>query len=354
MLFFCSCHLLKRKLMNNEWIRFLQSHPEPEQVAGPNAAAWTLLDARASIQVSGEDAGEFLQAMLTQDVLVLDEHHAARGALCNAKGRIASTLLIHPQQPQGSEPVRAYRLTVPAELATDLLKALKRYVLRRRAQIEIDDDWSFLGLLNPSGEFLSTSGITTSPDDTLAQMHLASGVIATWEHTGGNARLSLQGPTTALLAFTPHLPQRTKQNAWDCAEIHDGIPTTTQETTLNFIPQWVNLDQLQAVSFKKGCYPGQEVIARLHYLGKSNRCMVSGYTRNIKPVLPKSIIHPLREPETEAGEIVRSAICHAGNEDIQVFLAVMRLNHLHDELIIDDQPCVLQPGPLLKVAEQRH
>ena len=341
--------------MNNEWTQFLQAHPEPAQSASTTTAAWVPLDKRTSLLVSGEEAGDFLQAMLTQEILSLDGSHAARGALCNAKGRISTTLLIHPLRlTQGTDQGLSYRLTVPTELAADLLKTLKLYVLRRRVVIEIHDDWQSFGLLNPDQALLTACGITTSPTDTLALITLPSGVVATWEHTGSDTRISLQGPASALLALAPHLPARTTQNAWDCAEIHDGIPTINRETALHFVPQWINLDQLQAVSFKKGCYPGQEVIARLHYLGKSNRRMVNGYTRNTDLVLPRSVIHPANEPETEAGEIVRSAICRVGNEDLQVFLAVMRLNHLHDELLIEGQPCTLQPGPFLEAAEQRH
>jgi tRNA-modifying protein YgfZ len=341
--------------MNIEWTQFLQAHPEPTQPVSPSASAWVFLDERTSLHVSGEDAGEFLQAMLTQEILLLDGSHAARGALCNAKGRISTTMLIHPLQPTpGAGKGMAYRLTVPTELAADLLKALKLYVLRRRVVIDIPDDWLSLGLLNPDQAFLTACGITTSPMDTLVQTTLDSGVIATWEHADSNARLSLQGPAAALLTLTSHLPQRATQSAWDCAEIHDGIPTINRETVLHFVPQWINLDQIQAVSFKKGCYPGQEVIARLHYLGKSNRRMVSGYTRGTEPIRSRTVIHPANDPETEAGEIVRSAICAIGNEDVQVFLAVMRLNHLHDELVIEGHPCTLQPGPFLEVADQRH
>ena len=92
----------KENVMNNEWTPFLQAHPEPAQPASLSAAAWVLLDKRTSLLVSGEEAGDFLQAMLTQEILSLDGSHAARGALCNAKGRISTTLLVHPLRPQGS------------------------------------------------------------------------------------------------------------------------------------------------------------------------------------------------------------------------------------------------------------
>ncbi|OZB84155.1 MAG: hypothetical protein B7X28_01010 [Halothiobacillus sp. 13-55-253] len=344
--------------MNNEWIQFLQAHPEPVDPVSPSAAAWAPLDTRTSLLVSGEEAGEFLQAMLTQEILLLDGTHAARGALCNAKGRISTTVLIHPLRPQGreqgSEQSMTYRLTVPSQLAADLLKTLKLYVLRSRVVINSNDDWQSIGVLNPDPAFLADLGIAASASDPLAQSTLPSGVIVTWEHMGDDARLSLQGPSSVLLTLAPHLPQRTSNSAWQCAEINDGIPTITQETALHFVPQWLNLDQLNAVSFKKGCYPGQEVVARLHYLGKSNRRMIKGSTRLTDPVTPRSVIYPANSPEIEAGEIVRSAICRVGNENMQVFLAVIRLNHLHDELLIEGQPCTLQPGPFLETAEQRH
>lgn len=340
--------------MNNEWIKFLQAQPEPVDPANPSAAAWVPLDTRSCLLVSGEDAGDFLQAMLTQEILLLDGSHAARGALCNAKGRIITTLLIHPQRPQGGNQGMSYYLTLPLERAADVLKTLKLYVLRRRVSIEMSDDWQHIGLLNPDQALLTACGVPAIPSDSLAQITLPTGATATWEHANEHSRVSLQGPTHALLALAPHLPQRTTHNAWQCAEINDGLPTITQETALHFVPQWLNLDQLNAVSFKKGCYPGQEVVARLHYLGKSNRRMVKGYTRRAEPVAARTVIYTANQPETEAGEIVRSATCRMDNEDVQVFLAVMRLNHLHDELLIEGQPCTLQPSPFLETAEQRH
>lgn len=341
--------------MNNEWTQFLQAHPEPAQFTDQNTPAWVLLKERASLLVTGEEAGDFLQAMLTQEILSLDDSHAARGALCNAKGRILSTLLVHPFYPaQNTNQSLSYRLTVPTDLANDLLKTLRLYVLRRRVTIEISEDWPSVGLLNPDPSLLDRLGINRPLPDNLSQSVLSSGVIATREHIGGNERISLQGSATSLLALTAQLPQRTAQNTWDCAEIQDGIPSINKETSLHFVPQWINLDQLNAVSFKKGCYPGQEVIARLHYLGKSNRRMVNGYARTNSPIEAKSVIHPVNEPDADAGEIVRSAFCKIGDEQVQVFLAVMRLGHLHDELVIDGQPCTLRPSPFLESEAQQH
>lgn len=341
--------------MNNEWTQFLEAHPQPAQPASPHSATWIALENRTCLRVGGKEAGDFLQAMLTQEILTLDGRHATRGALCNAKGRIATTVLIHPL-PDGhdAEPSMAYILTVPTELADHLIKTLKLYVLRRSVTLDIQHDWASMGIINPDTAFLSACGIRAASAGMLAQTILPSGVIATWEQTSTHPRLSLQGPTTALRALAPHLPQRAPQDAWDCAEISDGIPTITTESALHFIPQWINLDQLNAVSFKKGCYPGQEVVARLHYLGKSNRRMVRGYTRHTEHIAPRSIIHPANEPATEAGEIVRSALCTLGDETVRVFLAVMRLNHVHDELLLGGQPCTLQPDPTLEAPEQHH
>ncbi|MHB1230673.1 MAG: CAF17-like 4Fe-4S cluster assembly/insertion protein YgfZ [Halothiobacillus sp.] len=335
--------------MNTAWINFLHAQSPAVAEFNPENTGWLALSNRASIRVSGSDAADFLQAMLTQEILALTPSHAARGALCNAKGRMLTTLLIHPKHTeQGSE----YHLTVPQDLRVDLLKTLKLYVLRRRVMLELVEDWGFIGILNPHHTLLLAVGIDAEPAETLAQPQLNNGLIATWEHHAATPRLSLQGPLSALMAVGQQIASPRNvwvaPAVWDCAEIQDGIPEIHPDTCLHFVPQWVNLDFLNAVSFNKGCYPGQEIIARLHYLGKSNRRMIMGRITHSAPLQPGTLIHVQNTPDIEAGEIVRSAPCESGNESDQLFLAVIRLNHAHDALTVAQHPCVLYPSPFVE------
>lgn len=329
--------------MNPQWTQFLHSLTPTASVLKADATGWLALTERASIRVSGEEAADFLQAMLTQDVLALNPNQTARSALCNAKGRILSLLMLHPEPtPQGM----IYHLTVPQSLQADLFKTLKLYVLRRKVTLTLADHWGFIGLINPSNAVLDELAISQPTAlEPQTQIMRADGLIASFEHQAGTARLSIQGPlgalTTVAQRITAHAPVPIPQALWDCAEIHDHLPEISPATFLHFVPQWINLDQLSAISFKKGCYPGQEVIARLHYLGKSNRRMMLGHTTHPEPLAAGTLIYCAHEPQTEVGEIVRSALCSSGGAMAQQFLAVIRLNHAHDALVIGNHPCVL-------------
>jgi len=334
-------------LMNTAWIQFLHAQPSAKDDLKPDETGWLALNLRASIQVAGSEAADFLQAMLTQEILTLSPTQATLSALCNAKGRILSTLTVHPEHtPQGL----AYHLTVPQALRADLFKTLKLYVLRRKLSLTLADDWGFIGLINPTKDLLAALAIDREPQSLHQQIMLADGLIATWEHQSGNPRLSIQGSLAPLALLAERIAALgsifVTQTVWDCAEIHDGLPEIHPATYLEFVPQWVNLDLLAAVSFKKGCYPGQEVIARLHYLGKSNRRMMMGHTTHPQLLTPGTLIYSANQPDTEVGEIVRSALCRSGDVVSQQFLAVIRLNHAQDALLVDHHPCTLNPNPL--------
>ncbi|MBN2854946.1 MAG: folate-binding protein YgfZ [Halothiobacillaceae bacterium] len=336
--------------MNTAWIQFLHAQPPARSELKPNETGWLVLPQRASIRVAGDEAADFLQAMLTQDILALSPAQATRSALCNAKGRILSLLMVHPEQtPHGL----AFHLTVPQDLRADLFKILKLYVLRRKVTLTLDDDWGYIGLINPTNSLCEALAIGHQPPAPQQQIALLGGLIASGEHQAGNPRLSIQGPLTALAVIaeriTPLIPTPVAQAVWDCAEIHDGLPEIHRATYLQFVPQWINLDHLSAVSFKKGCYPGQEVIARLHYLGKSNRRMIMGHTPHPQLLPAGTLIYLANQPDTEVGEIVRSAWCESGEFSAQQFLAVIRLNHAHDALIVEQHPCVLYPSPFIEL-----
>jgi folate-binding protein YgfZ len=339
--------------MNTAWIQFLHAQPPAISNLKPNETGWLVLSLRASIRAAGIEAADFLQAMLTQEILALSPTQAARSALCNAKGRILSILTVHPEQtPQGL----AYHLTVPQDLCADLFKTLKLYVLRRKITLTLADDWGFIGIINPSHDLLKTLAIDPAidhePPTPQKQIPLTNGLIATWENLAGSPRLSIQGPLDPLALIAQRLttiaPIPVAQAVWDCAEMHDGLPEIHPATYLQFVPQWVNLDRLSAVSFKKGCYPGQEVIARLHYLGKSNRRMLMGHTTHPQLLPAGTRIYSANEPQTEVGEIVRSALCSSNGTMVQQFLAVIRLNHAHEALMIENHPCALYSSPFVE------
>ncbi len=288
----------------------------------------------ATLQVEGTDAAAFLHAMLTQDILQLAAGQATRAGFCNAKGRLLADLLVTRRTETSG-----YHLTLHDSLADEIQRTLQRFVLRQKVRI-LRTDEQHSGLIHPDETTRATRNLP--PVDPLHGGYDQQGAYALWVHTGTTPRLLLFQAGTAAPAGAP-------ADSWHTAEILDGLPQITAQTTGHFVPQWLNLDRLGAISFKKGCYPGQEVIARLHYLGKPNRQLVLGQIDGAAPLLPGTATTPQEDPSIEAGTLVRSAPDPI-NPQGQIFLAVLRSAHLHDALAIDNQPVRISPQPVNEAA----
>src|SRR5574343_1389684 len=208
----------------------------------------------AILDVTGEDAQTFLQSQVPSDIRLLSPEKAQISGWCTAKGRLLTTFVIWPRD-------AGYRLVLATDVRDSIAKRLKMYVLRLKVQISVSDDQVY-GLLNPA---TSLGALTFSGEDwqvTTADALSAVRLDAT--------RCLLTGPTAALTAVAGATAQGTPAD-WLRADVSQGFPLITQATSEHYVPQMVNLDKLGGVSFKKGCYPGQEIVARTHYLGKIKR-----------------------------------------------------------------------------------
>ena len=213
------------------------------------------------LELTGPDAQTFLQAQVPSDLRLLTPEKAQISGWCTAKGRLLTTFVIWPiESGEGG-----YRLILASDVADAIAKRLKMYVLRLKVQIRRLDD-PVAGLLNPPATMGDLSmpvdawQVTSSPD--LTAIGLNSGLDTT--------RVLLTGSAAVLAALGATLSQG-PADAWLRADIEQGFPLVTQATSEHYVPQMVNLDKLGGVSFKKGCYPGQEIVARTHYLGKIKR-----------------------------------------------------------------------------------
>ena len=230
----------------------------------------------STLRVSGPDAESFLQNLLSNDIREINGTHAQYSSFNTAKGRMLASFLIWRDADD-------YLLQLPGTLADALRKKLSMYVLRAKVKItDAGNDVISLGL----------SGAQDILPDT--------GLLGVTEALGATAiRL---GNTRFLLNTTPELApalwQTLANNAkpvgspcWDWLNVRAGIPVIQPETQEQFVPQMANFDLIGGINFKKGCYPGQEIVARMHYLGKLKRRM---YLAHI-------------DSETHAGDEVYSA-----------------------------------------------
>lgn len=200
----------------------------------------------AEILVYGSDAAGFLHSQLTSDVKALAVDECQFSGYCGADGRVLALLLLARTGPE------EFRLLLPEPLAQPVLQRLQRYRLRARCTL--------------AASTVEIAGDQTEPTSaTDARL---------WQHAGFCWRV-LALP--AGKAGTP-LPAA----LWD-QQVALGIPWLLPATSEHFLPQMLGFDRLHAFSLRKGCYPGQEVIARTHYLGRSKRRLArvqaSGLTR---------------------------------------------------------------------------
>ena len=225
-----------------------------------------LLD-QGLIRASGEDAADFLHNLMTNDVKNLAPDTLRFAGFCTAKGRLLATFHIWRQ---GDD----FLLAVAADIQTTILKKLSMYVLRSKVKLsDADPDCVLLGLAGPAAADLvkAVAGGMPAPRQNLAFADGAALGLA-------QDRFLLAMTPAAAEAAWPALSATAKPAgvaAWRWKEIETGQPRVVAATQEAFVPQMVNMEvpEVAGVIFTKGCYPGQEVVARTQFLGKVKRRM---------------------------------------------------------------------------------
>lgn len=213
------------------------------------------------LQLEGEDAQSLLQNLLTNDVTTLALNQSQLTGLCNPKGRLLALFLLVRRN-------NAYQLVLPREMCAGLQQRLSMYILRSKVTIkDISDDMNCIGLMPSSNEdmsLLATDDLTLYPSKQTRFLYIAS-----------------KDQTAEFVdqLKAKHWQLATAEN-WELQEIDDGLPMIYLDSKEKFTTQQVNLDLVNGVSFKKGCYPGQEIVARLHYLGAPSRRMFQAEARS--------------------------------------------------------------------------
>ncbi|MEN9944532.1 MAG: hypothetical protein RLY18_490 [Pseudomonadota bacterium] len=249
------------------------------------------------ILVEGSDASSFLQGQLTNSVLGLTttpSGEIASGNLaarltgyCTAKGRLLASAWISLHASQSTP---QYALFVSRDLTAAFAKRLSMFILRSKVVIrDVSEDWPVYGALEPIESLLP---------------HLPTDSIALAMQTPGDTNPSKR------IVFASQMTVDTQLNSseWNAAEVASGIPRIVAATQDQFVPQMVNLESVGGVDFKKGCYPGQEVVARSQYRGVIKRRLYLAKAQIPSESCPPAteIFHE-EDPGQPAGMVVLSA-----------------------------------------------
>ena len=207
------------------------------------------------VAISGEDAAEFISNQFTSDTNQINEREIHQSAWCDPKGRVLFAPLLFKHD-------NGYRCLIPKDLSAQFCQRLKMFVLRSQVSIEPLDDLAVAGVeFEQNVPVLEDRGREEAPLQFLA---FPSGNIV----ASNVSRYYVIGDANAIDAFTTAQALSRKDRQWHRDQLLNGIAEINAALSGEYLPQQLNFDALNAVSFQKGCYPGQEIIARLKYRGK--------------------------------------------------------------------------------------
>jgi folate-binding protein YgfZ len=259
------------------------------------------------IRVTGEDAAKFLHGQLTQDFALLNLEQARLAAFCSAKGRMQASFIGFKRGPTD------ILLVCSRDLLASTLKRLSMFVMRAKAKLtDASEDFGLYGLAGTATQTTARSepwALTTLGDASVVNLYPANGV----------PRQLWVAPVGASAPQGEVLPAET----WAWSEVRSGVATLTQPVFEAFVPQMLNYESIGGVNFKKGCYPGQEVVARSQFRGTLKRRAFVAHCDAL-PVVGQEIFGDL-DAEQPVGLVVQVAAAPQGGSDVIVSLQLSAL-----------------------------
>ncbi|VAW93517.1 tRNA-modifying protein YgfZ [hydrothermal vent metagenome] len=225
------------------------------------------------IKISGTEAQTFLQSQFSNDVNLVTANQAQLNSYCSPKGRVLTLFTLF-------QIANNYYLQLPISLLDSTLKRLTMFKMRADVNLDdVTDNLLCVGLAGSSAQSILTKYLTDVPslnyscgsENSLTVIRLANETTAITQ-----PRFLIFGDNNTLAnLWTNNLAQLTAiaQQPWSLLDIQSGLPSVSNDTVDAFVPQMLNLQLLSAINFKKGCYPGQEIVARTQYLGKLKKRM---------------------------------------------------------------------------------
>lgn len=272
--------------------------PADELQAARNATIVAPLSHLGLIQCSGSDARSFLHNQVTSDINHLGADAAQHSAWCSAKGRMLASFLLFRNGPD-------YEIQLAADLVPLIEKRLKMFVLRSKVVVEdLSSRVQFLGVSGTQAEAALRAADLPVPTQALETSTFVDGKVIRLDATRFEVAVASGAAIDCWKKLAAHV-RPVGVSAWQWLDIQAGVPLIVKATSEEFVPQMANFDQIGGVSFHKGCYPGQEVIARTQYLGKVKRHLY--HIRSAASLTPGQAIHSPENTEHSCGLVANAA-----------------------------------------------
>ena len=292
--------------------------PDDERHLSEKHDVLTDLSHLALLQARGADAQSFLQGQLSNDIRLVNPTQAQLSAYCNPKGRMFAIFRIFQRHD-------SYYLQLPAALADVTLRRLHMFVLRAKVTLQYaPDELLRIGLSGPNAPQLADEAVGFVPSG--ANEALTREDVTVLRLAGPLPRFELFAPRSRMEAIWTALARNATPagaGPWAWLDIKAGIPNVLPGTVEEFVPQMMNLELLDGVNFKKGCYPGQEIVARMHYLGRLKQRMFLAHVDSTNQPEPGTPLFAPDFPGQSAGTVASAEPAPTGGYDL---LAVIQLS----------------------------
>ncbi len=310
-------------------------NPERERRIPPQGAILCDLSHIGLISANGDDAQAFLQGQLSNDLLQVNDTQAQFSSYSSPKGRAIATFQIVLRQ-------GTYYLSLSEDILEPVLKRLRMFVMRSKVSIQdATDSVVHFGYSDPLGEERLADIIGSVPMQPMDVVQ--SGSLTIIRQTAPVPRFEIFGELDDARDLWTKLGVNAAgvgRNAWDYYDVEAGIPHVTAASSEAWVPQMMNLHLTGAISFNKGCFPGQEVVARLKYLGKNKRQTYRLAIDSVEPPVLGTIVK--NAGDTEAGKVLNAALNPDGKVEV---LAVMKNAEIGGRLTLDGYPVTVLELP---------
>jgi len=313
--------------MNQDWQKFLTtqgaqiqdssvSHfgeAAAERQAARDGTVLCELGQFGTLRASGEEAESFLQNLLSNDIREVSATRAQLSSLNSPKGRMLATLLIWRD---GDD----FLLQLPRALSEPIRKKLSMYVLRAKVKIsDVSDEIVTLGVSGADAQEILRARFGELPQGQLGVAKNESGSLI----RVGETRWQINTAPHRANTLWTELKRKARpvgSACWDWLNIRSGIPVILPQTQEQFVAQMANLDLVNGVNFKKGCYPGQEIVARTQYLGKLKRRMYLAHVDSSKAPQPGDELFSADMEGQASGMLANVAAAPSGGYDVLAVL----------------------------------
>ncbi len=286
--------------------------------------AFAVLSQFGVIDATGDDAASFLHSQLTNDIQHLDVTGARLAGYCSPKGRLLASFLTW----KSGETIR---LLISRDVQPAVQKRLSMFVLRAKAKlVDATGELAVVGLAGDVRGALASvfdvlpDGVHVKTDDPLGTLIRVPDAL-------GRLRYLWVGPKAAVeakLATLEPALTRVPPSVWDWLDIHAGEPRITQPVVEQFVPQMVNYDVLGGVNFRKGCYPGQEIVARSQYRGTiKRRTALASVMAGLDAAHAGAELFHSDDPGQPCGMVVNAASAPDGGVDLLAEIKLAALEH---------------------------